>query len=606
MASPIIAVGTVNGTIGGLSNGFPFPFLQKADSAGNYYPHGHKTQFNRSSNGILGIALDASGNSYLGSYLKAYLPSDPYYAYTYGEELITIRKVDPYGNTVWTAHHGQAVLSVCLDDDDNVYIFGNAICADGSLRTGSTQTATTTRKYDNDGNLIWSADHGFAAYFYPGWYNNCQIVFKNGYVYTGSKGYSASYTNLTKYNASTGAVVWKAFPGQDAQIYAIYVDDDDNVYAAGVMYGANYNIENQTHLIKYNSSGTVITQARISSDWAENTAIWYSGIVKNSGDELILSVVNGASGGVVNRWFDKYDLDLTFIGYDGTYDSGGATISRISIDDDDHIYAIMRESRSYGAAYDNLRKFDATTLDEVWKIPLYDNEEIDTYSHGMDVYCLAVRDIEYPPLLLEVDLGIPVINLPSISPPGLPITFSFGIPNIIREYIGRSLPNIYRATLSGTTAYECAISSLNILKNTTSQSLSIVVPFLNSSQITEIESRIGNNIILYRGVKFSSGIEQLESMLSVTFDSVRYDYGANSGSLTLSGSSDLVTGFTKTRAIAGISYRNEINGIRRIRARVDTYLQPGDTADLGGGETLTVAEVTIYINEGSAVMEFTE
>jgi hypothetical protein len=95
-------------------------------------------------------------------------------------------------------------------------------------------------------------------------------------------------------------------------------------------------------------------------------------------------------------------------------------------------------------------------------------------------------------------------------------------------------------------------------------------------------------------------------MLSVIFYSMRYDYGSRSGSITLSGSSALVSGFTKTRLITGISYRNEINGIRRIRAMVDTYLQPGDTADLGNGETLTVSEITIYIDEGSAVMEFTE
>ena len=301
MASPVIAVGTVDGTIGGLdSDGFPFPFLQKADSAGNYYPHGHKTQFNRSSNGIFGIALDASGNAYLGFGLKAYLSSDLYWPYTYGEELITLRKVDPYGNTVWSAHHGQAVLSVCLDDDDNVYIFGDAVRTDGSLRTISSQTAITTRKYDNNGSLLWSADHGFAANFVTSYWNNCQIVYKNGYVYTGSKsGFSSSLNNLTKYNAATGAVVWRAFAGLDATVYAIYVDDDDNVYAAGVVYGSNYNIENQIHLRKYNSSGTLITQARMNSDWGVNVGIWYSGIVKNTSDVLILSAVNGASGGII-------------------------------------------------------------------------------------------------------------------------------------------------------------------------------------------------------------------------------------------------------------------------------------------------------------------
>jgi len=602
MASPVIAVGTVNGTIGGLdSDGFPFPFLQKADSAGNYYPHGHKTQFNRSSNGIFGIALDASGNAYLGFGLKAYLSSDLYWPYTYGEELITLRNVDPYGNTVWSAHHGQAVLSVCLDDDDNVYIFGDAVRPDGSLRTHPTQTAITTRKYDNDGNLIWSADHGFSIN------SGCKAVYKNGYLYTGSSwGYTDSLTNLTKYDATTGEIIWKTFDGFGALVRAIYVDDDDNVYAAGRVYGTDYSLSKQIHLKKYNSSGILISQIKMDSDWAVNTGVFYSGIVKNSSDELILSAVNGASGGVINRWFDKFDLDLTFIGHDGTHNGGLASIKKIAIDDDDHVYAIMAEGRSYGLAYRNLRKFDATTLDQVWSIPLYDNVEVDTYDHSMDVYDIAVRDVEYPPLLLRVGLGDPLINIPSISPPGLALNLSLNVPRFIREYQGRLLPNIYRAYISGTLDYECAISSFQILKNTSKQSLSIVIPFLSSSQVTEVETRIGNNLTLYRGIKFLDESEQLEKMLSVVFDSIRYDYGSSSGSITLSGSSVLVSGFIKTRLITGISYRNEINGIRRIRSMVDTYLQPGDTADLGNGETLTVSEITIYLDESSAVMEFTE
>ena len=299
-------------------------------------------------------------------------------------------------------------------------------------------------------------------------------------------------------------------------------------------------------------------------------------------------------------------MDITFLGYDGAFDAGLASIRKIAIDDDDHVYAIMAEDRSYGTAYKNLRKFDATTLDQVWSIPLYDNVEVDNFDHGMDVYSIAVRDVEYPPLLLKVNLGIPTIPIPSISPPGLAINLLLGIPNFIREYVGRPLPNIYRATISGTTAYECAMSSFQILKNTSQQSLSIVIPFLTASQVTEVETRIGNNLTLYRGIKFLDESEQLEKMLSVVFDSIRYDYGSSSGSITLSGSSVLVSGFIKTRLITGISYRNEINGIRRIRSMVDTYLQPGDTADLGNGETLTVSEITIYLDEGSAVMEFSE
>lgn len=615
MASPIIAVGAFDGTRE-LNNGFPFPLLHKADSAGNYYPHGNRIQFNRSPYGIVGIALDVSGNAYLGMHLRGYLPSDPYYADNYGEELFTLRKVDPYGYTVWAVHHGQTVVSVCLDDDNNVYIFGDGVCTDGSKRISYIQSAITTRKYDNDGNLLWSADHGFSAPWVVQWLNNCKIVYKNGYIYTGSYQLSnvpGYRTCLTKYDANTGAIEWKAMDGgiatSSARALGIYVDDDDNVYVAGVVYGTENNlIVNQTHLFKYDSSGALVTSARMNSDYQDNSLVYYTDIVKTSDDLLVVSALNGASGGEINRRFDIYDLNLTFVGYGGTNDLNGTTIMKMDIDGDNNIYGITVGGYNASYALPVLRKYDpANNFDELWSIPFLDNYNVDSWEHDLeDIYCISVRDIEYPPLLLNIGLGIPVINLPSISPPGLAIDFSLIVPKFIREYQGRLLPNIYRAYISGTPDYECAISSFQILKNTSKQSLSIVIPFLSSSQVTEVETRIGNNLTLYRGIKFLDESEQLEEMLSVVFDLMRYDYGSRSGSITLSGSSDLVSGFTKTRLISGISYRNELNGIRRIRAMVDTYLQPGDIADLGNGETLTVSEITIYIDAGSAVMEFTE
>lgn len=619
MTLPVIVVGTENGEITGVSNGSPYPFLQKADSAGNSYPLGNnKTKFNVNCSGILGIALDAAGNTYAGFMLKAYYPSDYFYYHVKTpDDLITIRKIDPYGNTVWGIHHGHTVLSVCLDDANNVYIYGHGVRPDGTLRTIRTQSAITTRKYDNNGNLIWSADHGFATPYHPFLNNNCQMVYKNGYIYTGSSNDPSDLPNVTKYNAATGAIVWRTCAGRQTSVRAICVDDDDNVYVAGVVYGEeSYNLALQKHLMKYNSSGTFVSSATIITDWdmIETTGINYTSIVINSNNEIIASPVNGTVESlgtqVYNRWFDKYDLDLTFIGYFGTHDTGEASIDRIAIDDDDYLYLQMNEGRSYGPAYCNLRKHDAVTLEKIWQIPIYDNYDIELYNNysiSMAISCIAVRNIEYPPLPpFKLNLGIPTVPINNISPGGLLIGFYFGSPNLLREYSGVALPNVYRAYLSGVLDYECLASSFQIRKTANSQSLEIVVPLLSLSQVTEIESRIGNNLTLYRGVKLFSGIEQLETMVAVTFDSVRYDYGSKSGNLTLSGNGFLMTEYIKTRSITGISYRNSINGRRRIRAKIDTYLQPGDTADLGGGETLQVSEVTIYANEKSAMMEFTE
>jgi len=74
----------------------------------------------------------------------------------------------------------------------------------------------------------------------------------------------------------------------------------------------------------------------------------------------------------------------------------------------------------------------------------------------------------------------------------------------------------------------------------------------------------------------------------------------------LAARSDAETADPKTRAMRGISYRQTSDGIRRIRCDIDTYLMPGDTADLGGGETMTVAELVYTVGADQAFMEITE
>jgi len=46
--------------------------------------------------------------------------------------------------------------------------------------------------------------------------------------------------------------------------------------------------------------------------------------------------------------------------------------------------------------------------------------------------------------------------------------------------------------------------------------------------------------------------------------------------------------------------------VRRVRCAVDTYLAVGDTADLGGGETLIVTEIVYNISPETALMEIAE
>jgi hypothetical protein len=61
------------------------------------------------------------------------------------------------------------------------------------------------------------------------------------------------------------------------------------------------------------------------------------------------------------------------------------------------------------------------------------------------------------------------------------------------------------------------------------------------------------------------------------------------------------------RKMRGISFRGMNNsGARRFRCALDMYLKPGDTADLGDGETMIVDQVAYTVSARQAVMEISE
>ena len=117
---------------------------------------------------------------------------------------------------------------------------------------------------------------------------------------------------------------------------------------------------------------------------------------------------------------------------------------------------------------------------------------------------------------------------------------------------------------------------------------------------------MGGDLIVYRGLRFADGSEQLDELVRVVFTGCRYDGGANRRSLTLEGSITTPSANAQTRTARGISYRNQSAQGRRLRCDVDTWLRPGDQMDLGGGEFITVDSIVCSISPASAVMEIAE
>ena len=138
--------------------------------------------------------------------------------------------------------------------------------------------------------------------------------------------------------------------------------------------------------------------------------------------------------------------------------------------------------------------------------------------------------------------------------------------------------------------------------------ISAVCPALNNDQVQQVIDRVAGNLIIKRGIRFANGVEQLDEMLiaPLSTNPYRLDTGGRSSSMTLEARSDAEIENPKTRTVVGITYRNTTNGRRRIRCSVDTYLLPGDTANLGGDETMIVGEITYSISTTQASMEIAE
>jgi hypothetical protein len=602
MTDKIIAVGT-GITTNSTSWPTTLPKIHKYDSAGNDYQHGHRTTITGNMEGVTGIALDAVGNVYICGLLTAYTDGgiNPYWP----AGAYTTYKIDPNGNILWTANHGAAVLGIAVDSSGNVYTVGDAVNAsgqvyphnalDGGGTSGDRTGYYTLRKYNSAGVLQWSADHGFSYSYKETLELKIPIVYYSSYLYVGgftTAGETVEWGALTKVNATTGAIVWRAASSAYTMSTSdITIDGSGNIYICGDYYDPPI----RDTVRAYDSSGNLLYSAALTgTDSAFSAGAGIS--IKSDGDVLVLTSrykFNSTDYSYLSRFSSS-------LAYEASYAAVYYTIfpRGLVIDDDDGVYII-----SSNDIYATIWKYPADVSDLDW------SETTTGHSSGtVGAYCITIASVETPPLQIKLDLGIPSWQGDYYTAaPGLAIALSLGIPYPIREYAGRPLPVIFRLYLTGGTGtIELPLSSFSYRESTTTINLDAVIPLPSISLITDIEDRQDGNLLLYRGVRFSDYSEQLDLMASVAFDSIRYDIGTNSASVSVSGSNAYTAGQIKTRVISEISYRATIDGARRMRGAMDTYLHVGDTADLGNSETMTVNTLTLSVNADSATLEISE
>jgi len=598
MTDKIIAVGSgIN--LNSLSSPTTLPKIHKYDSAGNDYQHGHRTAITGNLEGVTGIVLDTVGNVYICGILTAYTDSavNPHWP----AGAYTTYKIDPNGNIIWAVNHGAAVLGIAVDSSGNVYTVGDAVNSSGSVyphsslngggASGDRTGYYSLRKYNSSGILQWSSDHGFCFSFKETLLLRIPIIVDSGYLYIGGLttiGSLVDWGALTKVNVTTGEVVWrKATSNFEAETYAIAIDGSGNICICGSYSGDTVRI--------YDVDGNLLYSAGLTG--TDSIFAAGAGIAIRSDNDILVLTSRYKYDTSNYSYLHRFSASLV---YETSYSAVYATISPrgLVIDEDDGVYII-----SSNDLYNTVWKYPADISALDWSVA--------TIGHSVSTvgaYCIAIASVETPPLQIKLDLGIPSWQGDYYTAaPGLAIILSLGIPYPIREYTGRPLPDIFRLYLTGGTGtIELPLSSFSYRESTTTLNLDAVIPFPSISLITDIEDRQDGNLLLYRGVRFPDSNEQLDLMTSVAFDSIRYDIGTNNASVSVSGSNAYTAGQIKTRVISEISYRATIDGARRVRGAMDSYLHVGDIADLGNSEIMTVNTLTLSVNTDSATLEISE
>jgi len=242
-----------------------------------------------------GIAVDASGNVYVTGYETVA-----------GQGCnVWVRKYDPDGNEVWTRTYNGAAdnfdigYGIAVDASGNVYVTGyETVAGEGEN--------IWLRKYDSNGNEVWTRTYNGTADSWDRGYGIAVDASGNVYV-TGCEYVTDEGPNiwLRKYDPD-GEEVWTmTYDGTDGwadAAYGIAADRNGNVYVTGTEYVAGES--NNIWVRKYDPWGNEIWTS--SYDGANNLDIGYDIAIDRSGNAYVTGY-QYVSEEELNIWVGKYE-----------------------------------------------------------------------------------------------------------------------------------------------------------------------------------------------------------------------------------------------------------------------------------------------------------
>lgn len=539
------------------------------------------------------MAADASGHLYMAHRQYSYPTSE---LKTAGEFFRVYRR---NGDRIaFPSLHGNYILAIAIDESD------------GSIYVGGYQNASDSyysfRKYDSSGSLLWSK----SSEIWPYYVGNPPILSQgthtihaiqidgSGNVYTASSTVEAG--ELSKYQ-SDGTHLWTVV--LNAPITGMVLDGAGYIYTLNYGGSGYYALNDydpndvSANLVYYNTSSDTYDIVKWDTDGnyiSGIDALTAAGISRSGNTPLELRYKNST---LFMKSF-YYPTVSYFNGHVSLFNTSLAFISKT-----------LSVHRTWNDPYylAPITQMDVNDTDGTVYLA---GSQVSSIDSPLSVYYENVQQL--PSIPLPLALAIPeTIGDRYTSIPALPIYLALAAPKVIREYAGVfPLATVYRLYLTGGSGtVELPMSSFTCRRGYGVLSMTAICPGLSDAQIQQVIDRTDGTLIIKRGIRLRDGTEQLDEILAAPMDETtpyRWDAGSSRASASLNARDTAEIANPKTRTVRGASYRNLSDGRRRARCAVDTYLQPGDTADLGGEETMIVAEITYSVSPTREVMEIVE
>jgi hypothetical protein len=470
---------------------------------------------------VYGLCTDSNGNFYAANEI-------------YGDwrniTKFNISGVEQWNRLCGTEASYATAYHCCCDDEDNVYVCGGT--ADGA----------NLRKYDSDGNLMWSTLVGSTlrhVRWIPGRLYVCG---------TRSNNVTLSALDLSTNPTTPPTVAWTdgSYSGDRAGTqYRVDIDANGNVATCGVGYTSNFTGNWRV----YDSTGT-----RIAYGTSSSTSHSARSCAFDENGDLFLGHSDNAS---YNRTLAHIDVATRTVNW--------------YWDSTDAIYELI---------YEVPAAVDLNAHPPGMRLPL---------NVGAPRARVAVRPSG---LIVPLRLGLPDAT-PAPQPPD------------VATQPGRPVYRLYLVDGGAITELPFAAIQCRRRLGASTWAVFEVPTWSDALQSAcEAAAAAGGELVVYAGL-VSDGVETRGEFLRAVLTSVEASRRPHRGGLSLTGRVQNPSYTAQSRTLFGVRSRANEDGRRSARCEVDPLLRPNDTVD-DGEESWTVGSIVYRIAPREAWMDVAE